>query len=146
ESLAFWRSYSPQTRIINEYGPTETVVGCCVFEVRPGFNRHGAVPIGKPIANTQIYILDQRLEPVPQNVMGEIYIGGEGVARGYLGQADLTAERFIPNPYGTEPGSLLYRTGDLGRHRTKDGVEYCGRIDQQVKIRGYRIELGEIES
>lgn len=146
ESLSFWRSYSPQTRIINEYGPTETVVGCCVFEVEPGSNLHGAVPIGKSIANTQIYILDQRLEPVPQNVMGEIYIGGEGVARGYLGQADLTAERFIPNPYAIEPGSLLYRTGDLGRHRTKHGIEYCGRIDQQVKIRGYRIELGEIEA
>jgi len=146
ESLAFWRSSSPQTRIINEYGPTETVVGCCVFEVESGSDVRGAVPIGKPIANTQIYILDKRLEPVPHNVIGEIYIGGEGVARGYLRQADLTAERFIPNPYATEPGSLLYRTGDLGRHRAENNVEYCGRIDQQVKIRGYRIELGEIEA
>jgi len=146
ESLAFWRSSAPQTRIINEYGPTETVVGCCVFEVEPGSDVRGAVPIGKPIANTQIYILDKRFEPVPHNVMGEIYIGGEGVARGYLRQADLTAERFIPNPFATEPGSVLYRTGDLGRHRADNNIEYCGRIDQQVKIRGYRIELGEIEA
>ena len=146
ESLAFWRSASPQTRIINEYGPTETVVGCCVFEVEPGSDVRGSVSIGKPIANTQMYVLDKRLEPVPHNVMGEIYIGGEGVARGYLGQADLTAERFIPNPYATEPGSLLYRTGDLGRPRADNNLEYCGRIDQQVKIRGYRIELGEIEA
>lgn len=146
ESLAFWRSSAPQTRIVNEYGPTETVVGCCVYEVDSNSDAHGSVPIGKPIANTQLYILDQRLEPVPHNVMGEIYIGGEGVARGYLRQADLTAERFIPNPYATQSGSLLYRTGDLGRHRADNNIEYCGRIDQQVKIRGYRIELGEIEA
>lgn len=96
---------------------------------------------------TQKYILDERLEPVPQNVMGEIYIGGEAaLARGYLGQADLIAERFIPNPHATEPGSLLYRTGDLGRHRADKTVEYCGRIDQQVKIREYMIDLGEIEA
>lgn len=146
ESLQFWSGSSPRTRIINEYGPTETVVGCCVFEVESGFNLHGPVPIGKPIANTQIYVLDKRLEPVPHNVMGEIYIGGEGVARGYLRQPELTAERFIPNPHGTKPGSLLYRTGDLGRYRADNNVEYCGRIDQQVKVRGYRIELGEIEA
>lgn len=146
ENLVFWRSSSPQTRIINEYGPTETVVGCCVFEVEPGSSLRGAVPIGKPIANTQIYILDKRLDPVPQNIIGEIYIGGDGLARGYLKQAGLTAERFIPNPLSTEPGALLYKTGDLGRHRTDGNVEYLGRIDQQVKIRGYRIELGDIEA
>src|SRR5262249_24407097 len=101
ESLEPWRRHPPETRIINEYGPTEAVVGCCVYEVSGPLS--GAVPICRPIANAQIYLLDQQLRPVPVAVTGEIYIGGEGLARGYLNRPDLTAERFVPNPFATEP-------------------------------------------
>jgi amino acid adenylation domain-containing protein/non-ribosomal peptide synthase protein (TIGR01720 family) len=146
ESVSLWRTHAPQTRIINEYGPTETVVGCCVYEVAQGDAARGAVSIGRPIANTEIYILDEEMQPVAVNVPGEIYIGGDGLARGYLARPDLTAERFVPNPFGARAGARLYRTGDSGRHRSDGNVEYLGRLDQQVKLRGYRIELGEIEA
>jgi non-ribosomal peptide synthase protein (TIGR01720 family) len=146
ESLALWREHAPSTRIINEYGPTETVVGCCVYEVGDGAERHGPVPIGRPIANTQLYVLDGRMEPAPPLAAGEIYIGGAGVARGYLGRTALTAERFVPDPFSTEPGARLYRTGDLGRHGAHGDIEFLGRGDHQVKIKGYRIEPGEIEA
>ncbi|HEX8128489.1 MAG TPA: amino acid adenylation domain-containing protein [Pyrinomonadaceae bacterium] len=146
ESVSLWRAHAPQTRIINEYGPTETVVGCCVYEVKPEDAARGAVSIGRPIANTEIYILDETMQPVALNVPGEIYIGGAGLARGYLKRPDLTAERFVPHPFGAEPGARLYRTGDAGRHRADGNVEYLGRLDQQVKLRGYRVELGEIEA
>jgi amino acid adenylation domain-containing protein len=134
ESLRFWRQHAPRTRLINEYGPTETVVGCCVYEVKPGDPDHGAVPIGHPIANTQLHL-----------VQGELYIGGAGVARGYHERPELTAERFVPDPHSSQPGARLYRTGDLARLRSDGNYEYLGRIDNQVKLRGYRIELGEIE-
>ena len=144
-TVSFWRDFSPNTRLINEYGPTETVVGCCVYEVNPTTSFNGVIPIGKPIWNTQLYLLDPSLEPVSPDTVGELYIAGDGLARGYLGRTGLTAERFIACPFGS-PGSRMYRTGDLAR-RQEDGVFiYLGRVDDQVKIRGYRIELGEIET
>jgi amino acid adenylation domain-containing protein/FkbM family methyltransferase len=146
ESLSFWRAHAPGTRLINEYGPTETVVGCCVYDASASEPRSGAVPIGKPIANTQIYLLDGCLEPVPLGVEGELYIGGVGVARGYLNMADLTADRFIPDPFSGARGARLYKTGDVGRYYPDGNIEFVGRTDDQVKVRGYRIELGEIES
>lgn len=146
ETLSFWRKHAPATRIINEYGPTETVVGCCVYEVGRDANLSGSIPIGRPIANTQIYILNEHLEPVPVNVAGEIYIGGRGVARGYLNRPDLTAERFVPDLFSGEVGSRLYKTGDLGRYRADGVIDFLGRADNQVKIKGWRIELGEIEA
>ncbi|MEW6734060.1 MAG: amino acid adenylation domain-containing protein, partial [Acidobacteriota bacterium] len=142
-SLSLWRDYAPQTKIINEYGPTETTVGCCVYEVED--STIGAVPIGRPISNTQIYILDRHLNLVPTGVAGELYIGGVGLARGYLNRPELTAERFIPHPFSYKPGARLYRSGDLARYLSNGNLEYLGRIDQQVKIRGFRVELSEIE-
>jgi len=146
KSLAFWQRYAPHTRLINEYGPTETVVGCCVYQIPPQTTLSGAVPIGRPIANTQLYLLDPYLKPVPIGIPGELYIGGAGVARGYLDRPELTAQRFIPNPFGEEPGTRLYKTGDLARYRSDGNLEYLGRVDHQVKLRSFRIELGEIEA
>jgi amino acid adenylation domain-containing protein len=146
ESLAFWQRYSPETVLINEYGPTETVVGCCVYKMAKGESRTGPVPIGRPIANVQLYIMDKFEQPVPIGVVGELYIGGAGVARGYLNRPQLTAEKFVPNPFSVVPGERLYRTGDLARYLTDGNIECLGRIDDQVKIRGFRIELGEIET
>ena len=137
---------SPGSSIFNEYGPTEATVGCCVYEITGAETEDGSVPIGKPIANTTLYVLDRRLEPVPIGVQGELFIGGIGLARGYLRRAGLTAEQFIPNPHSLSPGDRLYRTGDLVRWRPDGNLEFCGRADQQVKMRGYRIELSEIES
>jgi amino acid adenylation domain-containing protein len=152
-NLSLWRIGAPETRIINEYGPTEAVVGCCVYEVDANTPRKGAVPIGRPIANTQLYILDKFLQPLPIGVPGELYIGGAGVARGYLNRPELTAEKFICNPFSEAPNwlrrakdSRLYKTGDLARFSNDGHIEYLGRIDNQVKIRGFRIELSEIEA
>lgn len=146
ESLHFWRTHAPHIRIINEYGPTEAVVGCCVYELPLNFDGAGAVPIGQPIANAQLYVLDDRLQPVPVGVSGELFIGGAGLARGYLNQPDLTAEKFIPHPFSSSHGERLYRTGDLARHLSDGQIEYQGRLDEQVKLRGYRIELDEIRA
>ncbi|HKR21502.1 MAG TPA: amino acid adenylation domain-containing protein, partial [Pyrinomonadaceae bacterium] len=146
DHIAFWRQHAPATRLINEYGPTETVVGCCVYEVPGEVSFNGPVPIGKPIANTQLYVLDRKLQPAPAGVIGELYIGGAGVARGYVGRSDLTAEKFVPDPFSSESGARLYRTGDLVRYIADGNLEYLGRIDNQVKINGFRIELGEIEA
>ena len=139
------RAQAPQARIFNEYGPTETVVGCSVHELC-GPARPGPVPIGRPIANTQMYILDAQLQPVPIGVTGQIYIGGFGLARGYWKRPELTRDKFITNPHAREPGARLYKTGDLGRFLPDGTIEFLGRIDHQVKLRGYRIELGEIEA
>src|SRR5947209_11943604 len=116
EDISFWQTCAPATRLINEYGPTETVVGCCIYEVPAEASLSGAVPIGRPIANTQLYLLDAHLQPVPINVPGELYIGGAGVARGYLNRPELTAERFIPHPFNQQPGARLYKTGDFARY------------------------------
>ena len=142
--LSFWRRHAPNTRLINEYGPTETVVGCCGYEVPAGEVKAGAVPIGRPIANMQAYVLDERMKPVLVGVVGELYIGGAGVARGYLNRPALTAERFVPNPYGS--GDRLYRSGDMARYLSGGEIEYVGRRDRQVKVRGFRIELREVKS
>jgi amino acid adenylation domain-containing protein len=146
ERVARWRRELPGTRLINEYGPTETVVGCCIYELPPAAELAGAVPIGRPIANTRLYLLDRRLQPVPGGIVGELYVGGAGVARGYLSRPALTAERFLPDPWSERPGARLYRTGDLARHLPDGNLEFLGRADLQVKIRGFRVELGEIEA
>ncbi len=144
-SLSFWQTRLPDLRLINEYGPTECVVGCCVYEVPANASGLGVVPIGRPIANTQIYLLDSYLEPVPSGATGELYVGGEGLARGYLNSPALTAEKFIANPFSDKSGMRLYKTGDLARFLPSDELEFLGRVDTQVKIRGFRIELGELE-
>jgi amino acid adenylation domain-containing protein len=144
DMLAFWREHAPATRLINEYGPTETVVGCCVYEATGDLA--GAVPIGRPIANTELYALDGNMEPVPPGVVGELYIGGAGVARGYLNRPELTLAKFVADPFSGRPGARLFRTGDLVRLLPDGNLDFLGRMDTQVKIRGYRIELGEIES
>ncbi|MFZ5515906.1 MAG: amino acid adenylation domain-containing protein [Candidatus Zhuqueibacterota bacterium] len=145
EHIEFWKKHAPETRLINEYGPTETVVGCMNYVADPRNGRRGSIPIGYPICNTKIYLLDSQLQPVPIGVPGELYIGGEGVARGYHNRPDLTAARFIPSPFSNKPGARLYRSGDLARYLGNGNIEFLGRIDHQVKIRGFRIELGEIE-
>jgi len=134
----------PDGYLVNEYGPTETVVGCCVHTLtEPVPGGQGSVPIGKPIGGTQVYVLDAAMSPCPIGVPGELYIGGAGVARGYRGRPALTAERFVPNPFGS---GRLYRTGDACRWSAAGYLDYLGRTDLQVKIRGYRVELGEIEA
>lgn len=146
DSVRFWRENAPQTRLINEYGPTETVVGCCVYEVDRLDFVSGSVPIGRPIANTELYILDRYMNPTPIGIPGELYIGGVGVGRGYLNRPGLTQERFLANPFSPQPGARLYKTGDLARYLPDGNLEFLGRIDTQVKLRGFRIEPGEIES
>jgi amino acid adenylation domain-containing protein/non-ribosomal peptide synthase protein (TIGR01720 family) len=146
EHIALWQTNAPKTRLVNEYGPTETVVGCCVYSAGPDWHAGRAVPIGKPIQNTQLYVLDRWQQPVPVGVHGELYIGGEGVGRGYLNRPELTAERFIPDPWRDDPDARLYRTGDLARYLPDGNLECLGRVDFQVKIRGYRVELEEVET
>src|SRR5688572_30251305 len=128
----------------NAYGPTENTVCASIHQCH--VEQVGAPPIGRPIANKQIYILDKTLNPVPVGVAGELHIAGAGLARGYLNRPDLTAEKFIPNPFSAEPGARMYKSGDLARYLPDGNIEYLGRIDHQVKIRGFRIELGEIEA
>jgi amino acid adenylation domain-containing protein len=135
----------PDTTLINGYGPTESTTFACTYHIgahQPGLS---SIPIGKPIANTRVYVVDKRLELVPTGVPGELCIAGAGLARGYLNSPELTTKHFVPNPFSTEDGARLYKTGDLVRYLPDGNLEFLGRIDQQVKIHGYRIELGEIE-
>ncbi len=144
EDLALWRERFPKVRLINHFGPTETTVACAAYEVDQAGSDLPSIPIGRPIANARIYLLDGYGEPVPLGAVGEIHIGGAGVARGYLNRPELTAEKFIASPFVA--GDRLYKTGDLGRYRSDGDIEFLGRNDHQVKIRGFRIELGEIEA
>src|SRR6185369_9852578 len=144
ERLQAWRAGSPSARIVNEYGPTETVVGCVTYEVGSQDPASGRVPIGKPIWNTQVLVLDAMLQPSPAGVLGELYIAGAGLGRGYLNRPHATAERFVANPYGPS-GTRLYRTGDRVRRLANGILEYIGRADEQIKISGYRIEPEDIE-
>lgn len=150
--VALWRNLAPATRIINEYGPTETVVGCCIHEVTDTDAEADAIPIGRPIANTQLYVLDRNLQPLPPGAKGELFIGGDGVARGYHNRPELTSELFfdisetgLNGLAGIQP-TRLYRTRDLVRHLPDGNLVYLGRLDQQVQLRGFRVELGEIEN
>lgn len=137
---------APNCVILNHYGPTETTIGVLTYQVEdlPTHARTNSVLLGRPIANTQAYVLDQQLQPVPIGIPGELYISGDNLARGYLNQPQLTAERFIHHPFSQD--GRLYKTGDLVRYRTDGNLEFLGRMDDQVKIRGFRVELGEIET
>ncbi|MBD2812519.1 amino acid adenylation domain-containing protein, partial [Xenorhabdus sp. Vera] len=136
----------PPDHLLNGYGPTESTTFATTYAITSPVDVTQSIPIGRPIANTRIYLLDAHQQPVPMGASGEIYISGEGVARGYLNQSELTTARFLADPFSSEPGAKMYKTGDLGRYLPDGNIEYLGRNDFQVKIRGYRIELGEIES
>ena len=133
-------------RLLNVYGPTETTIWSSIREVQPEDAREAVVPIGRPLANQRLYVVDGNANPVPPGVPGELWIGGAGVVRGYLDRPDLTADRFLPDPFLSDTDARVYRTGDLVRQRDDGVVEFVGRIDHQVKIRGHRIELGEIDA
>jgi amino acid adenylation domain-containing protein/non-ribosomal peptide synthase protein (TIGR01720 family) len=136
-------------KIINHYGPTETTVGSLTYSIDDLDESSGAattVPIGRPLANSVAYILDEQMKPAPIGAVGELYLGGEGVARGYLGRPEQTANRFVPNPFGCDRAARLFKTGDMARYLSDGSIEFLGRRDNQIKIRGYRIELGEIEA
>lgn len=142
-ALASRLSKSVTGSLYNMYGPTETTIWSTTSRVLPDAT---TITIGHPIANTQMYVLDSHLQPVPVGVAGDLYIGGDGLARGYLRRPDLTAERFVPDPFNSQPGARLYQTGDVARYLPDGSLDLLGRSDYQVKIRGYRIELGEIEA
>jgi amino acid adenylation domain-containing protein len=146
QSLMTWQQHvGSRVRLLNTYGPTEVTIAATVCDLTSAEPSSGP-PIGRAIQNVQVYVLDRNLQPLPIEIPGELYVGGVGLARGYLKRVDLTAERFIRNPFDLEPGARLYRTGDLARWLPNGELEYLGRVDRQVKIRGYRIELEEIES
>ncbi len=144
-ALAHWfECQDERVMLFNEYGPTETTVTATIHEIRP--TDMARAPIGRPLANVRVYVLDEWGQPTPLGVQGEIYIGGEGVARGYLNRQELTEERFVKDPFSEQPGARMYRTGDLGYWQADGVLQFAGRNDDQVKIRGFRIELGEIEA
>ncbi|HEU5376525.1 MAG TPA: phosphopantetheine-binding protein, partial [Ktedonobacteraceae bacterium] len=150
EKVRLWARITGQpAAFISSYGPTEATITAAIF-LTPNdeekLAEHLVIPLGRPLANVSIYLLDRWMHPVPIGAIGEIYIGGMGLARGYLGNPALTAASFIPNPFGSEPGTRLYKTGDLARYLPDGTIEFQGRRDQQIKIRGFRIEPGEIEA
>ncbi|MFP5263127.1 MAG: amino acid adenylation domain-containing protein [Blastocatellia bacterium] len=141
------RVFGPRTQIVNSYGVTEATIDSTIFTgSEVALPADGIVPIGRPIPNTRIYVLDAGMQPVPKGVVGELYIGGEGITRGYLEQPALTAERFVPDLFADRSGARLYKTGDLARYLLDGNIEFLGRSDNQVKVRGFRVELGEIEA
>ncbi|HEV2150425.1 MAG TPA: non-ribosomal peptide synthetase, partial [Longimicrobiaceae bacterium] len=148
ERVADWRGRVPErVRLVNTYGPTEATVVATRQDVGGGDGAHAReVPIGRPIRGVRAYVLDPRMEPVPAGVAGELYLGGAGLARGYLGRPELTAQKFVPDPFSAEPGARLYATGDRARRLPGGELEFAGRVDQQVKVRGFRVEPGEVEA
>jgi amino acid adenylation domain-containing protein len=142
------RALSPKCEIYNHYGPTETTVGVLTYHARAQLpdTRSGTLPLGRPLPNSRVYLLDGEGRPLPIGEQGEVCIGGRGVARGYLNRPDLTAEKFVPDPFSPDLDARLYRTGDLARYLPDGNIEFCGRIDHQIKLHGYRVELGEIEA
>ena len=154
ERVAQWHAHTSQTarpaRLVNTYGPTEATVVATHCELRPRVGHdlmpQGEVPIGRPLGNALVYILDGNLNPLPIGVPGELHVGGSGLARGYINRPELTSERFIPDPFSDVPGARLYKTGDIARRRSDGNIEFLGRVDDQVKVRGFRVELGEIET
>ena len=136
----------PDGAVVHVYGPTESTTYAMYHRLAKDYLIEACVPIGRPISNTTVYVLDEQLRPVPMGETGEICIGGDGLAHGYLNSPELTRQKFVPNPFGDEPGSRLYRTGDLARHCSDGAVEFLGRLDSQVKILGHRIEPGEVEA
>ncbi len=145
--LAAWRKVAgSRVRWVNTYGPTETSVIVTAFEPENSEEIPAILPIGRPIANTKIHILDPNLQPLPVGISGDLYVSGPGLARGYLNRPEVTAEKFIPDPFSAQPGARMYKTGDVARYLASGEIEFAGRTDDQVKIRGYRVELKEIES
>ena len=152
EAVSQWQSAEIDPgaiRLLNAYGPTEATITASIYDIPTGFGETSSqirVPIGRPLLNKSIYLLDGQLEPVPVGVPGQLYIGGDGLARGYINRPELTAERFIPDPFSVTAGNRLYDSGDRARFLPDGSIEFLGRLDQQVKIRGFRIEIGEIEA
>ena len=149
KALELWKQSAlaqlPGVRFINGYGPTEVTVHTTMYDAPDAFSLT-TVPIGRPLPSRTCYILDRHQQPTPIGVAGELHIGGTGLARGYLNHPELTAEKFIPNPFSGAVGERLYKTGDLARYQADGNIEFLGRLDHQVKIRGFRIELGEVEA
>jgi acyl-CoA synthetase (AMP-forming)/AMP-acid ligase II/acyl carrier protein len=154
ERVAQWHAHTAQTaspaRLINTYGPTEATVVATLCELRLGASHvlvtQSEVPIGRPLGNALIYILDGSLNPLPIGVPGELHVGGSGLARGYINRPELTSERFIPDPFSDTPEARLYKTGDIARWRSDGNIEFLGRVDDQVKIRGFRVEPAEVQA
>lgn len=138
------RKFNGNVEIINEYGPTEATVGCIVYKYRERNKREKSLPIGTPIHNSRVYILDEELNLVPKGVPGDLWIAGDGLARGYLNKPEMTSEKFVEAPFN--PEERMYKTGDIARWKLDGTIEFFGRKDNQVKVRGFRIELGEIEN